>query len=147
MSESQSTGASVATVSPTSPLASAHGTTTIADQVVAKIAGIAAADVSGVHALGGNAARAVSSLRERLPGQKASVSQGIAVTMTEQTANVDVSAIVDYGVAIDDVAAAIRSNVINAVQQMTGMTVSTVDVNVLDIFLPGDDNSDSDDQR
>ena len=142
-----SSGASVPAVRHDSPLLSANGTTTIADSVVAKIAGIAAADVSGVHALGGGAARAVSSLRERIPGQKASVSQGVSVQVAEQTAAVEVSAIVDYGVAIADVAAGIRANVIRSVEQMTGMTVSAVDVSVLDIYLPGDDTAESDDQK
>ncbi|MEW1957808.1 Asp23/Gls24 family envelope stress response protein, partial [Kineococcus sp. NPDC059986] len=41
-----------------SGLSSDHGATTIADTVVSKIAGIAARDISGVHALGGGAARA-----------------------------------------------------------------------------------------
>ncbi len=149
MSQTQSSpsasGASLPAVRHDSPLLSANGTTTIADSVVSKIAGIAAADVSGVHALGGGAARAVSSLRERIPGQKASVSQGVSVQVTEQTAIVEISAVVDYGVAIADVAAGIRANVIRSVEQMTGMTVSSVDVSVLDIYLPGDE-SDSDDQ-
>ena len=139
-------GASVPAVRHDSPLVSANGTTTIADSVVAKIAGIAASDVSGVHALGGGASRAVSSLRERIPGQKASVSQGVSVEVVEQTATVEVSAIVDYGVAIADVAAGIRANIIRSVEQMTGMTVSAVDVSVLDIYLPGDD-TESDDQK
>lgn len=141
-----SSGASLPAVRHDSPLLSANGTTTIADSVVAKIAGIAASEVSGVHALGGGASRAVSSLRERIPGQKASVSQGVSVEVSEQTATVEVSAIVDYGVAIADVAAGVRANVIRAVEQMTGMTVSAVDVNVLDIYLPGDD-TESDDQK
>ena len=38
--------------------AQAAGKTTIADSVVAKVAGIAAREVAGVHALGGGGARA-----------------------------------------------------------------------------------------
>jgi len=44
--------------------------TTIADTVVSKIAGIAARDVDGVHAVGGGTARAVGALRERIPGAR-----------------------------------------------------------------------------
>ena len=40
------------------------GKTTIVDPVVAKIAGIAAREVPGVHALGGGAARVFGNLRE-----------------------------------------------------------------------------------
>ena len=38
---------------------SGRGTTTVADGVVAKVAGIAAQDIPGVYALGGGAARAL----------------------------------------------------------------------------------------
>lgn len=129
-----------------SALVSEHGTTTIADSVVAKIAGIAARDISGVHALGGGAARAVSSLRERIPGQKVSVTQGVSVTVADQEAAVEVTVIADYGVAIADLAQGIRANIISAVERMTGMTVTSVNVNVLDVYLPEDDADDSDQQ-
>ncbi len=131
---------------PDSALVSEHGTTVIADSVVAKIAGIAARDISGVHALGGGASRAVSSLRERIPGQKTSVAQGVSVTVAEQEAAVEVSVIADYGVAIADLAQGIRANIISAVERMTGMTVTAVDVSVLDVYLPEDDDE-SDQQQ
>ncbi|HYO18486.1 MAG TPA: Asp23/Gls24 family envelope stress response protein, partial [Dermatophilaceae bacterium] len=59
-----------------SALQSEQGNTTIAHGVVQKIAGLAAREVSGVHALGGGAARALGSLRERIPGSTQSSSQG-----------------------------------------------------------------------
>lgn len=61
----------------TSALVSKQGTTTIADTVVQKIAGLAAREVNGVHELGGGgAARALSALRDRIPGASSSVGQG-----------------------------------------------------------------------
>lgn len=49
--------------------ADGRGATTVADGVVAKIAGIAIQEIEGVHALGGGAARALGTLREKV-GQK-----------------------------------------------------------------------------
>jgi hypothetical protein len=50
------------------------GKTTIADSVVAVIAGIAARQVDGVHTLGGGASRAVRSARSRQPSTSMSSS-------------------------------------------------------------------------
>ena len=79
-----------------------RGTTTIADTVVSKIAGLAAREVSGVHALGGNASRAVGALRERIPGAAVNHAQGVSVEVGEKQAAVDIDIVADYGVAIAD---------------------------------------------
>jgi len=47
-------------------LAAERGTTTIADEVVEKIAGIAAREVPGVYDLGGDVARVFASVRDRI---------------------------------------------------------------------------------
>ncbi len=131
------------TVEGTSALSSDKGRTTIADQVVAKIAGIAARDVSGVHALGGGTARAVGALRDRFPGSRTNVSQGVSVEVGERQSAVDVEIIADYGVSIADLASGIRRNVILAVERMTGLEVTEVNIDVLDVYL--EDDSDDDD--
>ncbi len=126
-------------------LITGEGTTTIADGVVQKIAGMAATDVSGVYRVGGGAANAISSLRSRLPGSTApSVTQGVSVEVGPAEATVVVDLTAEYGVAIQDVAAAVRANVISAVGRMTGLTVTTVDVNVDDVHLPTDTADDTD---
>ncbi len=122
-----------------SELVSRHGTTSIADAVVAKIAGMAAQDVSGVHHLGGGAARAFGAIRERTPGATSNVSQGVAVEVGERQAAVDLDIVVEYGVAIADLADAIRRNVIGSLERMTGLEVLEVNIDVLDIHLPDDD--------
>jgi uncharacterized alkaline shock family protein YloU len=121
---------------------SPRGTTTIADIVVAKVAGLATREVSGVHALGGGAARAFGALRERIPGATASVTQGVSVEVGEHQAAVDLQILVEYGVSIADLAAAIRRNVITAVEQITGLEVVEVNINVSDVHVPGDDEGD-----
>ncbi|GAB3471695.1 Asp23/Gls24 family envelope stress response protein [Kineococcus endophyticus] len=132
---------------PTGALVSNQGTTSIADTVVSKIAGLAAKDVSGVHALGGGASRAVGALRERIPGGRVNHSQGVSVEVGETQAAVDINLIAEYGVAIADLAAGVRRNVIASVERMTGLQVTEVNIAVADVHLPdedADDNEDSD---
>jgi uncharacterized alkaline shock family protein YloU len=139
MSEQTATKPTLATASP-SALASDHGVTTIADTVVSKIAGIAAKDVSGVHALGGGAARAVGALRERIPGSRINHSQGVSVEVGERQAAVDIELIAEYGVAIADLASAVRRNVIASVERMTGLEVTEVNLEISDVHLPDEDD-------
>ncbi len=126
-----------------SALMTSQGKTTIADTVVAKIAGIATREVNGVHDVGGGTSRAVGALRERIPGARTNHSQGVSVEVGETQAAVDVDIVADYGVAISDLAAGIRRNVIESVQRMTGLQVTEVNVTVHDVYL-ADDSDDSD---
>jgi uncharacterized alkaline shock family protein YloU len=112
-----------------------QGRTIISDTVVSKIAGIAAREVSGVHALGGGAARAVGALRERIPGGRVNQSQGVGVEVGETEAAVDIDIVAEYGIAIADLAADIRRNVISSVERMTGLGVVEVNVTVHDVYL------------
>lgn len=125
-----------------------HGTTSIADVVVAKIAGLAAREIDGVYDLGGTTDRAVGMVRGVIPGGGARVTQGIDVEVGERQAAVDVTIVAEFGVAIHQLAGAIRRNVINAIEQMTGLEVTEVNVMVHDVHVAGDDaGSDSDEPR
>ena len=114
------------------------GTTTIDDAVVSKIAGVAAREVSGVAALGGGGARMIGSIRESF-GASEDVRQGVSVTVAEGAASIEIAIIAEYGVAIHELAEAIRRNIMNAVERMTGLTVTRVDVVVHDVKLPHED--------
>jgi uncharacterized alkaline shock family protein YloU len=131
-----------------SDLTTSQGRTSIADSVVEKIAGIAARDVLGVYELGGGAgtARAFSAIRERIPGSTQAVGQGVSVEVGETEAAVDLDVVVEFGVAIADVAQAIRRNVITSVERMTGLRVTEVNVSVNDIHLPSDDDDQQQDE-
>lgn len=133
-----------------SALVTEQGKTSIADAVVAKIAGIATREISGVHALGGSTARAVGALRERIPGGRTNHSQGVSVEVGEREAAVDIELVAEYGVSITDLSAGIRRNVIAAIERMTGLRVTEVNIAVQDVYLPSDDDrddSDGDDER
>jgi len=132
----------------TGTLASEDGRTSIADTVVSKIAGIATREISGVHDLGGGAARTVGALRERIPGARTSLSQGVSVEVGERQAAVDLDLVAEYGVSIADLAAAVRRNVIGSVERMTGLEVAEVNITIHDIFLDdGSDEESSDEGR
>ncbi|MFD4670184.1 Asp23/Gls24 family envelope stress response protein [Lentzea sp. NPDC058450] len=114
------------------------GSTTIADVVVQKVAGLAAREIRGVHALGGGATRALSALRDRIPGATASAGQGVSVEVGEKQAAVDLELVVEYGVPIADLAKSVRTNVITAIEQITGLEVVEVNINVNDVHIPSD---------
>lgn len=119
-----------------------RGRTTIADGVVEKIAGLAARDVEGVHAMGGGLARTFGAVRDRVPGGSKSVSRGVKAEVGEVQTALDLEIVVEYGVAISDVAQDVRENVITAVERMTGLEVVEVNIAVSDVKLPDEDDDD-----
>lgn len=98
----------------------------IADDVVAVIAGKAVSEVSGVAGMAGGFAGGIS---EVLSGKK-NLTKGIKVDIGEKEAKIDVNIIVEYGVRIPDVAFEIQNRVKKAVEAMTGLKVSSVNVHV-----------------
>lgn len=124
-------------------LVTAQGKTSIADTVVAKIAGMATREISGVYKLGGGAARAFGALREKIPGQAESLSQGVAVEVGERQAAVDLDITVEYGVEIGELTKAIRRNVISSIERMTTLEVTEVNIVVHDVHVPSDDDAEA----
>ncbi|MHB9856176.1 Asp23/Gls24 family envelope stress response protein [Streptomyces krungchingensis] len=117
-----------------------RGRTTIADGVVAKIAGMAAREVPGIHNLGAGMARAIGAMRERVPGGgTGGVSRGVKVEVGESQAAVDLDVVVEYGYSIVEVAAEVRVNVISAVERMTGLEVVEVNLVIDDVKLPDEE--------
>ena len=122
-------------------LASEHGRTTIANSVVAKIVAMAAREVGGVYVMGAGTARLFGAVRERVPGTQPSITQGVTVEVGERQAAVDLDLVIEYGVAIPDLAVAVRGNVIAAVERMCGLEVTEVNLSIDDIHLPGDEEA------
>lgn len=120
-----------------------RGRTTIADGVVEKIAALAARDVVGVHAMGSGLSRTFGAVRDRVPGGKPSVTRGVKAEVGEKQTALDLEIIVDYGVAIADVARAVRENVVAAVERMTGLEVVEVNIAVGDVKLPDEEDEET----
>ncbi|MBC9731267.1 Asp23/Gls24 family envelope stress response protein [Streptomyces sp. TRM68367] len=116
-----------------------RGSTTVADAVVVKIAGMAAREIPEIHNLGRGMARAFGAVRERVPGGGSDIAQGVKVEVGERQAAVDLDVVVEYGAAIADTAADVRRNVISAVERMTGLEVVEVNIAVGDVHLPDEE--------
>ncbi len=119
-------------------LESDRGSTSIAETVVTKIAGIAAREVAGVHALGGGATRALGAMTQRV-GIGNERTQGVSVEVGEREAAVDLTIVVEYGESIPQVAQQVRENVLKRIEGITGLSVTEVNVNVDDLYFPGDE--------
>ena len=98
----------------------------IADEVVAVIAGKAVSEIQGVYEMSGGFAGGIS---EVLSGKK-NLAKGIKVVVTEKDAKIDVNIIVEYGVRIPEIAFEIQTKVKKAVETMTGLKVTEVNVHV-----------------
>ena len=113
-----------------------HGITTVADAVVAKMAGIAAREVEGVHGLGKSFRRLVGRVRA---GD--SLAQGVNVEVGKKEAAIDLVIVIQYGFSIPVVAQALRENVISTVEKGTGLVVKEVNIEVDDLYIPSEEPS------
>ncbi len=129
----------MANTTPTIPTGAAQGKTVINDAVVAKVAGIAAREVPGVHALGGGAARALGALRDAM--NATDLGQGISVEVGETQVAADVTIVAEYPVALQKVASDVRAAIVQAIERIVGLEVTEVNVTVVDVHIPGDDDA------
>ena len=98
----------------------------ISNDVVASIAGVAVSEVQGVYSMAGGIAGGISEVF----GGKKNLTKGIKVEVGEKETKIDVNIIVEYGVRIPDVAFEIQGRVKKAVETMTGLKVSAVNIHV-----------------
>ena len=125
------------------PLQTEHGVTTIDENVVAKIAGMAAREVPGVYDMGNAVRRAFSAVTDRIPNAQTNVAGGVSVQKGETQAAIEITIVIDYGVSIVEVSNAIRRNVIEQLEGTTGLEIVEVNINVTDVHLPDEDSDDS----
>jgi uncharacterized alkaline shock family protein YloU len=126
---------------PTSPLPSPDpapeaegGRTWISDDIVAKVAAAAAREVDGVEALrGGGIRRGWVRASERLQG-------GARVKVDDGRATIGLRLVVRYGVAIPAVVEEVRARVVERVEFATGLTVARVDIGVVDVVGPQEED-------
>lgn len=107
------------------------GAIRIASDVVATIACMAASEIPGVAGMSGGI---TSGLAEML-GRK-QMTKGVKVDVGENEAALDIYIIVNYGVAIGEVAKQVQEGVKATVESMTGLTCRVVNVHVQGVSFP-----------
>ena len=123
--------------------AEGRGATNISDAVVSKIAGVAAQEVEKVQ-MGGGTAAAVGGFLTSVTGAVtggnstggAGLTSGVSVEVGQEEAAVERTVAVEYGVSIPQTTQAIRDNVINRVENLTGLRVTEVNITVNDVQFP-----------
>ncbi|HET6949054.1 MAG TPA: Asp23/Gls24 family envelope stress response protein [Acidimicrobiales bacterium] len=105
----------------------------IADEVVEKVAGLAATEVPGVADLGGDFERALESVRERIGIGNKRGDQGVKAEVQGHDVAVSVTIMVEFGHVVMDVARQVQANVARQVNRMLGLRVVEVNVTVDDV--------------
>ena len=106
------------------------GEVKIADEVVAIIAALAATEVDGVASMAGNI---TNELISRL-GMK-NLSKGVKVDVLEDVVCVDLALNIKYGYNILETSKTVQERVKAAIENMTGLTVSDVNVRIASVEI------------
>lgn len=123
-------------MSESSPLQTDRGTTVIETPVVTQVAGIAAQEIEGVQ-MGGS--RAISGFLEGVTGGPGGAggqsTRGVVVEVGDEEAAVDLDMAVEYGYSVPQVSEAVRSNVINRIENLVGLQVTEVNMTINDVLF------------
>ena len=106
------------------------GAIRIAEEVVSTIAGLAAVEVEGVAAMSGSL---TAGLTEIL-GRK-NLSKGVKVEVGDTEAAIEAYIIVEFGFPIPQVAKGVQNQVKAAVETMTGLNVTSVNIHVVGVSM------------
>lgn len=110
-----------------------NGNVRIANEVVAKIAGMAALETPGIAAMSGGLSEGWA---KRLSGKN--VQKGVTVEVGQLETAVDLRIIVLYETPIHEVCRMLQQNVREAVENMTGLKVVEVNVKVEGVAFKDD---------
>ena len=106
------------------------GTVQIADDVVAVIAGLAATEVKGVAAMAGNITNEIMSK----VGRK-NLSKGVKISINGQRVKIALAIMMEYGYNIPGTCSKVQDRVKTAVENMTGLTVTDVDIRIASVEM------------
>ena len=85
--------------------------------------------------MGGSTARAVGGFLDSVV-TSGGQTRGVSVEVGEEEAAVELSMAVEYGKSIPQISEAVRQNIMNRVENLTGLRVVEVNIAVNDVLLP-----------
>lgn len=100
---------------------------------MAMIASLAATEVEGVSAMAGN-------ITNELIGKVGvkSLSKGVKVQVAGNTVKADLALCLEYGYNIPETCSKVQEKVKNAIENMTGLTVTDVNIRIVNVNMePG----------
>ena len=106
----------------------------ISEEVLAAIAAAAALEVEGVTSLAANLGTDIAELL----GKK-NLAKGVHVKMEDDKVQIELSVMMGYGHTIPEMGKAVQDGVKLAVESMTGLEVSAVNVSICGITFPPKD--------
>ena len=109
------------------------GETTIEDEVIASVAGVAAREVEGVSSLGANSIR--RAIVERLGGAEGKA-RGVEVEAGRREAILDIDLTIIYGFSIPETVVKVRQNVARRVLELCGLISKEINIDVVAIEFP-----------
>ena len=109
----------------------------ISEDVIGIIAGLAASEVEGIA---GMTLGFVDGINQIL-GSSKKYSKGVKISLEGKKVTIDLYVNVKYGVRIPDIAWAAQNAVKNAVENMTGLEVASVNINVQGITFDKDEKN------
>lgn len=120
---------------PGSVLAPGAGRTVISETAVAKVAGIAARAVPGVYSLGTGPSRALGAIRDAVGSSDHAA--GVHAEVGETQVAVDINLVAVYGTPLHSLADQVRAAVYTAVEELVGLQVIEVNVEINDVYVAG----------
>ncbi|MFF2842196.1 Asp23/Gls24 family envelope stress response protein [Paenarthrobacter sp. NPDC057981] len=109
------------------------GRTIISEAAVAKVAGIAARAVPGVYSLGSGPSRALGAIRDAVGSSDHAA--GVRAEVGETQVAVDITLVALYGHPLHGVANQVRAAVYRAVEELVGLQVIEVNIEITDVFI------------
>ena len=107
------------------------GTIQIADDVVAMIAALAAAEVEGVKAMAGTLSNEMMS---KVSTKK--LTRGVRVAIEDHEVTIKIAITLEFGFNIPETCRQVQEKVKSAVETMTGLSVSNVNIKIVSVNMP-----------